>query len=61
VVSMEGVSIMGVPLPGAWLGGIKGKDLVAFYGSDGGFWQAFSHGVRDLRVEEGRLRVELAQ
>jgi hypothetical protein len=51
---------MGVPLPGAWLGGIKGKDLVAFYGSDGGFWQAFSHGVRDLSVEEGRLRVELA-
>lgn len=60
VVSMEGVSIMGVPLPGAWLGGIKGKDLVSFYGSDGGFWQAFSHGVRDLRVQEGRLRVELA-
>ncbi len=60
VISMEGISIMGVPLPGAWMGGIKGRDLILLYGTDGGFWQAFSHGVRDLRVEQGRLRVELA-
>ncbi len=60
VVKLEGVSIMGVPVPGAWLGGIKGLDLVLVYGKEGGFWQAFSHGVRDLRVEQGKLRVELA-
>jgi hypothetical protein len=60
IVSVEGVSIMGVPLPSAWLGGIKGRDLVALHGSDGGFWQAFGEGVRDLRIEQGRLRVELA-
>lgn len=61
VLSVEGVSLMGVPLPSAWLGGIKGRDLVALYGSDGGFWQAFGEGVRDLSIEQGRLRVELAE
>lgn len=61
VMVVEGVSVMGVPLPAAWLGGLKGKDLVALYGEQGGFWQAFSEGVRDLRIEQGRLRVELAE
>lgn len=61
VVAIEGVSIMGVPLPAAWLGGIKGQDLVALHGDTGGFWQAFGEGVRDLRIEDGRLRVELAE
>ncbi|HRP98347.1 MAG TPA: hypothetical protein PL143_19095 [Rhodocyclaceae bacterium] len=61
VVAVEGVSLMGVPLPSAWLGGLKGRDLVALHGAEGGFWHAFGAGVRDLRVEEGRLRVELAE
>lgn len=60
-VIVEGVSLMGVPLPAAWLGGLKGRDLVALYGPEGGFWHAFSEGVQDLRVERGRLRVELAE
>lgn len=61
VVAIEGVSLMGVPLPAAWLGSLKGRDLVTLYGTDGGFWQLFGEGVRDLRVEAGRLRVELAE
>lgn len=60
VITVQGISIMGVPLPAAWLGGIKGRDLVSFYSSEGGFWQVFSSGVKDLRVEDGKLRVELA-
>ena len=61
VVIVQGVSLMGVPLPSAWLGGIKGHDLMALHGAEGGFWQAFGEGVRDLTIEDGRLRVELAQ
>lgn len=60
-VAIEGVSIMGVPLPSAWLGGLKGQDLVATFGPAEGFWSAFGDGVRDLRVEDGRLRIELAE
>ncbi|MFP4109840.1 MAG: hypothetical protein ACLFTF_02315 [Desulfonatronovibrio sp.] len=61
VVTIKGVSIMGVPVPGAWLGGLKDRDLVSFYGTDAGFWHVFSQGVTDLRVEQGKLRVELAE
>ncbi len=61
IVIIEGVSIMGVPLPAARLGGLKGLDLVSLYGPDAGFWRAFGEGVRDLRAEQGRLRVELAE
>ncbi len=61
VVSIDGVSVMGVPLPDAWLGGIKGQDLVSLHGPDGGFWGTFAEGVRELRIEDGHLRVELAE
>jgi len=61
VVKLKGVSLMGVPLPNAWLGGLKNVDLVAEFGDQGGFWQAFAAGVADLRVEEGRLQVELRE
>lgn len=60
-VVLRGISVMGVPLPEAWLGGLKGRDLVSLYGGKPGFWQAFAEGVADLRVEQGRLRVELAE
>lgn len=61
IVAIEGVSVMGVPLPAAWLGGLKGQDLVGLHGGEGGLWGAFGDGVRDLRIEQGRLRVELAE
>lgn len=60
-VVVEGVSVMGVPVPSAWLGGIKGQDLVTLFGPDQGFWSVFGQGVRELRVEDGRLRIELSE
>jgi hypothetical protein len=59
-VVLKGVSIMGVPIPNAWLGNLKSVDLVEEFG-DAGFWQSFSKGVRELRVSEGELLVELAE
>ncbi len=61
VVRLLGVSIMGVPLPSAWLGGLKNVDLVREFGDAGGFWDAFARGVEDIRVEEGRLKVTLKE
>ena len=60
VVVLEGISVMGVPLPSAWLGGLKGKDLVAWYGGQDGFWRQFAAGIEQLRVEDGQLTVRLA-
>ncbi len=60
-IIVEGVSLMGVPLPSAWLGGLKGRDLLELEGPGGDFARLFGQGVGDLRVEEGRLRIELAE
>jgi hypothetical protein len=61
VVILKGVTIMGVPLPNAWLGGIKNIDLVKEFGADKGFWKTFSDGVEDLKIEEGRLKIKLKE
>jgi len=37
IVKLRGVTIMGVPLPNAWLGGLKNIDLVREFGNDEGF------------------------
>lgn len=61
VVILKGVTIMGVPVPNAWLGGIKNIDLVKEFGADEGFWKAFSDGVADIAIRDGRLRIELKE
>ena len=61
VVRLKGISVMGVPIPNAWLGNLKNVDLVEQYGSDTGFWQAFAAGVAQLEVEEGRLEIKLRE
>jgi hypothetical protein len=61
VVVLKGVSIMGVPVPNAWLGGLKNIDLVEQYGTDTGFWKSFSDGVRNIRVADGRLQIDLKE
>ena len=55
IVRLRGVSVMGVPLPNAWLGGLKNIDLVREFGASPGFWKAFSDGIEDVRVGEGTL------
>ena len=60
-VMLKGVSIMGVPVPNAWLGGLKNIDLVAETGGGTGFWKTFSEGVEDIRVEDGRIKIKLKE
>jgi len=61
IVILKGVSIMGVPIPNAWLGGLKNIDLVQEFGSNDGFWKAFSEGVQNIQVVEGDLQIELKE
>jgi hypothetical protein len=58
-VILKGVSVMGIPVPNAWLGGLKNIDLVQEYGQDEGFWKTFSDGVEEMRVEDGRFKIKL--
>lgn len=59
-IIIQGVSLMGIPVPSAWLGGLKGRDLVQYQGQGGELWQAFGRGIADLQVKDGQLKVELA-
>ena len=52
---------MGVPLPNAWLGGIKNIDLVEEFSTEEGFWKAFADGVESIGVQEGTLKVTLKE
>ena len=61
VVILKGITIMGIPLPNAWLGGMKNIDLVEKYGTEKGFWKTFSDGIEDIKVEEGLLKIKLKE
>lgn len=61
IVILKGVSIMGVPIPNAWLGGLKNIDLVEQYGGNSGFWQAFADGVDNIEVHDGTLKLVLKE
>ncbi|MCL1980274.1 MAG: arginine N-succinyltransferase [Proteobacteria bacterium] len=61
VVILRGVSVMGVPLPNAWLGDLKNIDLIREFGTDPGFWKSFADGVETIEIREGSLRVVLKE
>lgn len=61
VIILRGISVMGVPLPNAWLGGLKNIDLIEAFGSDPGFWKNFADGVDAIEVREGSLRIVLRE
>jgi len=61
IVVLKGISVMGVPVPGAWLGGMKNIDLVEYYGHESGFWKAFADGVDNIHVEDGNITMVLKE
>ena len=61
VVILKGVSVMGVPIPNAWLGGMKNIDLIEYYGNQTGFWKAFADGVDNIRIEDGNVTMVLKE
>ncbi|MCA9452230.1 MAG: arginine N-succinyltransferase [Nitrospiraceae bacterium] len=61
VVAMRGISLGGIPLPSAWWGDIKNTNLVEEFGGSGGFWDQFSKGIKDMRIQDGQLYVMLKE
>ena len=60
-VVLKGVTVMGVPIPNAWLGDLKNIDLISEFGDKQGFWKSFAAGVEDIHVEDGELKVKLKE
>jgi len=61
VVILRGVSVMGVPIPNAWLGNLKNVDLVREFGGRAGFWKRFAAGVDTIAIKDGKLLIELKE
>ena len=61
VVVMNGISVGGVPIPSAWWGGIKNKNLVEHFSGNNGFWETLSAGISDFRITDGKLYVKLKE
>lgn len=61
VVRLKGASLMGVPIPNAWLGNLKNVDLVQEFGANEGFWKTFADGVETIQVDEGQLHISLKE
>jgi plasmid maintenance system antidote protein VapI len=61
VIVLKGISIMGIPVPNAWLGGLKNIDLVSEFGVDPGFWKSFSEGVKGIQVSEGQIKIKFKE
>lgn len=61
IIKLKGVSLMGVPMPNAWLGGLKNIDLIQEFGTDEGFWKAFADGVESINVTDGFLKIKLKE
>jgi len=61
VVILKGVSVMGVPIPNAWLGNLKNVDLVSEFGDQSGFWKTFAAGVEFVNIEDGKLHIKLKE
>lgn len=61
VVMLRGVSLMGVPMPNAWLGNLKNVDLVEQFGGNPGFWKSFADGIDWMEIREGELRIKLRE
>lgn len=61
VIVLKGVSIMGIPIPNAWLGGLKNIDLVSEFGVDPGFWKSFSEGIEGIQVTDGLIIIKLRE
>jgi hypothetical protein len=59
VIKVDDVSLGGISLPNAWLGDIKGLDLVTGdIASDPGL-QRFAAGIKDFQLQDGQVRIEL--
>lgn len=54
---LDDLTVWGASLPNDWLGGMKGKDLLAeIFGGSGGL-----RGIEELRIERGQLVIRLAE
>ncbi len=60
-IILQGITVMGFPLPSAWVGNLKNIDLVAAaqQGNASPFWELLADGVSHVKIEDGSIRFTL--
>ncbi|HUF61846.1 MAG TPA: hypothetical protein VMN36_07205 [Verrucomicrobiales bacterium] len=58
-IIVQDVSVGGVPLPAAWLGGLKGANVVEEYSSEHGLLKALADGIEEFDLQDGKMTVIL--
>ena len=58
IVIVKGISVWGIPIPGAYVVCIKNIDLINEFG-ESGFWKSFADGLDDLSVPDGEIHIKL--
>ncbi len=59
-IILDDLTVYGVSVPNAWLGELKGQNLLASLTGGVGD-NAFSRGIEDIKIENGLIEIQLAQ
>jgi hypothetical protein len=59
VVKVDDVSLGGIPLPNAWLGDIKGLDLITSNIGEDPALERFAAGIKEFRLDNGQVHIVL--
>jgi len=59
-IILDDLTLYGISLPNAWLGDLKGQNLLSTIGGGEG-QNAFGRGVEDISIHPGQIRIELAE
>jgi hypothetical protein len=61
ILEIDDISAGGIPIPNAWLGDIKNKNLIDFGDKEGGsgILRKIAEGIADFKVEDGQIRIRL--
>lgn len=59
VLKIDDVTVGGIPMPNAWLGGIKGLDLIAANLENDPVVRGFVEGIKEFEISQGAVRLRL--
>lgn len=58
-IILKGLTIWGIAVPNAWIGGLRNIDLIQEFGEDDGFWQSFANGIDGIKIMNEHITIKL--
>jgi hypothetical protein len=62
-IILDDVTVWGISLPNAWLGELKGQNLISNLGLNGSHQSGskLAEGIKDIQIHDGEITIELAE